>query len=149
MKYLKDEDLGKDAVMEIYEKLVEDLKRHEVSNLKSWLHSVARNHCLMQLRSEKSKAGKQDQFLKTEDDFVEFGDLLHPSSEQQKETLLLRLENAVAELNEQQRQCIELFYLQQKCYNEVADITGFSLKEVKSYIQNGKRNLKVALTKDP
>ena len=50
-------------------------------------------------------------------------------------------------LNPEQKQTVELFYLQEKSYKEIVDQTGFSMNDVKSYIQNGKRNLKIMLSK--
>lgn len=143
LKYLKDEDLSKDAVMQIFEELVNKLRIHEVTNLKNWLYSLARNHCLMMLRS----AGKQ-QFVSIEDNFVESGTLLHQDIDETRENNFALMEKCMQTLSEEQRKCIELFYLEQKCYNEVAEITGFDMNKVKSYIQNGKRNLKICMEKN-
>jgi RNA polymerase sigma factor (sigma-70 family) len=136
MKYLKDEEDSRDAVMTIFEKLIEDLKKHEISNFKSWLYSVSKNHCLMVLRKKTSENEKiPDLLMKNE--YV-----LHLSSEEDKELNLLKLDNCMEKLVEQQRKCIELFFLQEKCYREIEANTGYSSNEVKSFIQNGKRNLK-------
>ncbi|PCH93721.1 MAG: RNA polymerase subunit sigma-24 [Bacteroidetes bacterium] len=145
MKYLKNADESEDAVMDIFEKLLEDLKIHQIDNFKSWLYSVARNHCLMQLRKEKSSKSGVVEFKINDVERVESIDLLHLNEEVEKEQSLQGLETAIADLNDEQRRCIELFYLEQKCYNEVAEITTYSLKEVKSYIQNGKRNIKMLM----
>src|SRR5690606_24547652 len=55
LKYLKDTSKSEDAVMQIFESLIKKLRIHRVENFKAWLYTVARNHCLMQLRVE----GKQ------------------------------------------------------------------------------------------
>src|SRR3954469_20909800 len=55
MKYLKDEDEAQDASMQIFEKLLIDLKKHEIQQFKGWLHMVCKNYCLMQLRSGATK----------------------------------------------------------------------------------------------
>lgn len=145
MKYLKNADESEDAVMDIFEKLLDDLKVHQIDNFKSWLYSVARNHCLMKLRKEKSSEGRIVELKINDEEHVESNDLLHLNEEESKEQSLQGLENAIAGLNDEQRRCIELFYLEQKCYNEVAEITTYSLNEVKSYIQNGKRNIKMLM----
>jgi RNA polymerase sigma factor (sigma-70 family) len=134
MKYLKHHAESEDAVMEIFEKLHLDLKRVEIDYFRGWLYTVARNHCLMKLR----KAGLDVEFPEdlppiaaTEDEF-----------DIEKEASLQQLEQALPHLKEEQKLCVELFYLQEKSYKEVALETGFTLNEVKTHIQNGKLNLK-------
>ena len=142
MKYLKDEDECKDAVMQIFEKLIEDLKKHQVSNFKCWIQSVARNHCLMNLRSVQSTYGKNDEYKKDFPVIMESYSRLHPDTDNNDEDFLSLLDGALDKLNDEQKICIDLFYLQGKCYQDVTDATGYSMMQVKSYIQNGKRNLK-------
>jgi len=146
MKYLKDEDESKDAVMMIFEKLPADLKKHEVNQFKGWLHTVARNHCLMELRAKSARHEKEVEMAKDFGSIMESGYDLHLDGEADKEKELSNLESAVKELKEEQKICIELFYLQEKSYQEVAEMTGFDMNKVKSAIQNGKRNLKILLT---
>jgi RNA polymerase sigma-70 factor (ECF subfamily) len=141
--YFKDEELSKDAVMQIFEELVVKLKVHEVQNFKSWLHVLTRNHCLMALR----KSAKNPT-ITLEDNFVENGDFVHLDIEDAKETQLTVMEKCMETLSEEQRKSVDLFYLQEKCYKEVADITGYEMLKVKSYIQNGKRNLKICIEKN-
>jgi RNA polymerase sigma-70 factor (ECF subfamily) len=146
MKYLRDEEECKDAVMQVFEKLLTDLKKHEVSNFKSWLHSVVKNHCLMYLRSQQSQQVRQDELKKDMKAVMESTFDVHLLNGNEKEAQLNSLEEGISQLNEGQRICIEMFYLQEKCYQEIADATGFPLNQVKSHIQNGKRNLKIFLT---
>jgi RNA polymerase sigma-70 factor (ECF subfamily) len=161
MKYLKDANKAQDTVMEVFEKLLTGLNKHEVQNFKGWLYMVAKNECLMQLRSRKIYVELPKNFVEDnmhDDDFippyereggsgvaVEFTHPIHLNGED-KERQLNRMEEAMKELKHHQKQCIELFYLQEKSYEEVAEITGYTMKEVKSYIQNGKRNLKIIMT---
>ncbi|MDN3582320.1 RNA polymerase sigma factor [Mucilaginibacter flavus] len=140
LKYLKDEDLAKDAVMGVFEELVEKVKKHDISIFRNWLYVLGRNYCLMQLR-----AGKKLTVVNL-DDVVEFTPLLH-HEDNNREEAYAALEKCVDKLAGAQKQSIDLFYLKEKCYKEIADITGFTLNEVKSYIQNGKRNLKICLEK--
>ena len=138
LKYLKDTAKSEDAVMQIFESLIKKLRVHKVDNFKSWLYTVARNHCLMQLRSE----GKSKE-VPFDESFMENDQLAHPDVNQhEKEAKLQRMEECIDQLNEEQRICIRLFYLEEKCYKDITEITSFSLNQVKSYIQNGKRNLK-------
>ena len=159
-KYLRDEDESKDAVMQLFEQLVTDLRRHEVTNFKSWLHSVARNHCLMHLRSQRVRVGEgtadsgRDAFGPGDwpDDDRPLHERLAEWPDENDAALdlerhLSRLPDALQRLPEPQRICIDLFYLQQKSYADVADLTGYDLKQVKSYLQNGRRNLKLILQK--
>ena len=146
MKYLKDEDESKDAVMQIFEKLLIELKRHEIGFFKGWLHSVTKFHCLMLLRAGKKEIHGLDPAI------MEIQGSMHPSSAPEEEVLekerkLQLLEEAIAELDEAQQRCIRLFYLEEKSYQEVAEISGYNMNQVKSYIQNGKRNLKILMTK--
>lgn len=144
LKYLKDKDESKDAVLEIFEKLMTDLKAHEVKSFKSWLYMVAKNYCLMQLREQQAMQKKEDDFQWSANSNIDFS-LVHNVHDEKEQKLKL-LEEALRMLNNEQRTCIELFYIQEKCYSEVAAITGFDLNQVKSYIQNGKRNIKIILT---
>ncbi|MEZ4776860.1 MAG: sigma-70 family RNA polymerase sigma factor [Bacteroidia bacterium] len=147
MKYLKDPMESEDMAMRIFEKLLIDLKKYEVRKFKFWLHTVTKNQCLIWLDKSKRAREKADEYLETEPGFVESKEILSLLDDgDSTEHQLNRLELAMERLNEEQRICVELFYLQQKSYQEVADETGFSMKQVKSYIQNGKRNLKINLS---
>ena len=143
LKYLKDREEAKDAVMSLFEKLVNSLRDHNVENFKSWLYVTARNHCLMQLRTRKGKFKEQ-----ISPELVETGQILHPEEEPEMEENLGKLEKCIEELMEDQKKCVQLFFLQEKCYKEITGITGFDLKKVKSYIQNGKRNLKICMERN-
>ena len=139
LKYLEDPEDAKDAVLNIFEELVTKLQRHEVENFKSWLYTLAKNHCLMKLRSTNGKILKEI----THDTIADAETDRHELLENEKTYTLL--EEAMEELNAEQRQCVTLFYLQKKSYSQISEETGFSPMQVKSYIQNGKRNLKIGL----
>jgi RNA polymerase sigma factor (sigma-70 family) len=143
LNFLKDEEQSKDAVMQIFEELVSKLKVHEVQNFKSWLHVLSRNHCLMAIRKN-----SKNTTLSLEDTFVENTEFVHLDMDDTKETKLTVMERCMETLSEEQRLSVDLFYLQEKCYKEVADITGYEMVKVKSYIQNGKRNLKICIEKN-
>ncbi|MCG8574579.1 MAG: sigma-70 family RNA polymerase sigma factor [Flavobacteriales bacterium] len=144
LKYFKNKQLAEDMTMNIFEKLHGKIKKSEISNFKSWLYSVARNECLMELRKNKVKEADIDHALITKHD----EGLEELKLSQLNETKFQLLEKAVGELKDEQKQCIELFYLKRKSYDEVSNMTGFDLKKVKSYIQNGKRNLKIILERN-
>ncbi len=140
MKYLKDQEEAKDAVQQIFLKAITELHKYEVTYFSSWLYMIAKNHCLMKLRNKKFPAKPVDAAEELiaageEPDFLK------------KENRLLQLEMAIKDLSPEQKQCIKLFYLQKKTYQEIAAETGFSLLQVKSYIQNGKRNLRLLIDK--
>jgi RNA polymerase sigma factor (sigma-70 family) len=142
LKYLKDEEAAKDAVMGIFEELIIKVKQHEVKQFRGWVYVLSRNYCLMQLRS-----GKKAEVISL-DEVVEFTPFLHPEENNNKEEALKALERCMQKLTEGQQQTVRLFYLEEKCYKEVADMTGYTMNDVKSYIQNGKRNLKICLEKN-
>ncbi|MCY7356080.1 MAG: sigma-70 family RNA polymerase sigma factor [Rudanella sp.] len=152
-KYLHDEEESRDAVMQLFEQLITDLRRHEVTNFKSWLHTVARNHCLMILRSRKTVVIESvDGFVLTDDSDAQplersWANLTDDKDDFDLEENLSRMNGCLQTLPVEQRQCVDLFYLQEKSYVEVSEITGFDLKQVKSYLQNGRRNLKNCMTK--
>lgn len=143
-KYLRQEEESKDAVMQIFEKLVTDLKTHEIDNLKSWLHTVARNFCLMRIRGRR--------VFEAIDEKQERGDLQYDMNDDEghseMEINLMVLEKCMERLVYEQRTSVELFFLREKCYREISDETGFDFNKVKSYIQNGKRNLKICMDKN-
>src|SRR5476651_1164674 len=140
LKYLKDEDLSKDAVMQIFEELIVKVNKHDIKQFKSWLYVLSRNYCLMQLRSGKKMIGE------SLDGFMELAEDLHPISEYMEDNIAA-LERCKQKLPPAQKKCVDLFYTDEQCYKEIADHTGYSLNEVKSNIQNGKRNLKICLEK--
>jgi RNA polymerase sigma-70 factor (ECF subfamily) len=141
MKYLKNEEEAKDAVQQVFLKAITELHKYEVEYFKSWLYMVAKNHCLMKLRDKPGRVvDLEEQMIITNDDYS-------LQSHVQKEKQLELMTNSLQELNKEQKQCVTLFYLDKKTYQEIADETGYSLMQVKSYIQNGKRNLKLLLQK--
>ena len=141
LKYFKDTERSKDAVMDIFDELNTKLRLHEVDNFKGWLHVLARNYCLMQLRSPRNLKTTEFNpvFMYSEQNTHLNGEAL------EKEENFKKLEQCIDILPEEQKQSVMLFYLEKKCYNEIAVITGFDWNKVRSYIQNGKRNLKLCL----
>lgn len=140
LNYLKDTGKSEDAVMQIFESLVKKLRIHKVTNFKSWLYTVARNHCLMILRKD------QKNIVTLSEETMEFSTNLHlVDNTDGKEEQLQIMEKCIEKLNPEQQSSIRLFFLEQKCYQEIANLTGYELKKVKSYIQNGKRNLKICM----
>jgi len=142
LKYLKDKDLSKDVVMQVFEVLIEKIKAHEIANFKSWLYVLSRNHCLMLLRKD-----QKNKVISLDDSFMESEPFLHHDNGIDREAQLSAMEKCLDTLDELQKQSIHLFYIQQMCYAQVAEKTGYDLKKVKSYIQNGKRNLKICIEK--
>jgi RNA polymerase sigma factor (sigma-70 family) len=142
LKYYKEPETAKDSVMQIFEELVSKLKRHEVDNFKGWLHQVAKNHCLMQLRTPKNLKTVE---FKTE--LVQSEENVHLNGVLEKEENFKKLEYCLGTLTSEQREAIKLFYLEGKCYNEIAEISGQDWNQVRSFIQNGRRNLKICMEK--
>lgn len=141
-KYLKNKEDASDAVSQIFIKLLEDLKKHKITYFKSWLYVYSKNYCLMELRKRQSQLKRE---LDLNENVVLVMDYSSTEHLNEKEQQIQRMEQAIALLNTEQKICIELFYLKNKSYNEIVSITGYSANDVKSYIQNGKRNLKLKL----
>lgn len=136
LKYFKNTHDAEDATMDIYLSLGKKLQRHEVNNFKSWLYVVARNHCLDVLRSRGRKFSKEN-----EAELMYSEEIFHPDNEENEEEVK-KLENCVQQLPEEQKKCIDLFYFQKISYKEITALTSYTWSQVRSYIQNGRRNLK-------
>jgi len=144
MKYLRNVDESKDAAMEVFEKIITELKRHDVENFKPWLYFVTKNHCLMKLRKELSLHTHHEGLARFYKDFMEFEDVHHLLNGKADDRQITEfLKNGISELREEQRQCILLFFFENKSYEEISRHTGYSMMQVKSFLQNGKRNLKI------
>ena len=143
LKYLRDSALAEDAAVGIFEHLLEKLPQHEVHNFRSWLHTVCRNYCLMQLRK------KEVQLVENTDPMLMHSlNGMHPIQEEapvEKEQMLNDMEYCIEKLADQQKHCIRLFYLEEKSYKEIADSLSEPLGTVRSHIQNGRRNLRLCM----
>ncbi len=141
LKYLKNEEDAKDAVINIYEELIVKLKKHQVDYFKGWLYQLSKNHCLMILRKKKIIS------LYPDTENMQISDNLHLEEVMIKESQLNSLHKCIEQLTEEQRQAITLFYLEKKCYKEIASTSNMDINKIKSYIQNGRRNLKICMDK--
>lgn len=140
LKYYKEPETAKDSVMLIFEELVTKLKKHEVENFRAWLHQVAKNHCLMQLRTPRNM-----KTVEFKAELMQSEEIVHLNGEFDKEENFRKLEQCLGSLSEKQREVIKLFYLDGKCYNEITELTGQDWNQVRSLIQNGRRNLKICM----
>lgn len=141
MKYLKNEEEAKDGVQQVFLKTISELHKYKVDYFKSWIYMVAKNHCLMKLRDRQGKtaASLNEESLLIEEVAVSYQQHI------EKDKMLDTMTTTLQELNGEQKQCVTLFYLDKKSYQEIADHTGFSMLQVKSHIQNGKRNLRLLI----
>ncbi len=143
MKYLKDEDEAKDSVQQIFLKVIQELQKYKVDYFKSWLYMVAKNYCLMRLRDRNGK-----QITEINDRLpISPGEETDKAAQAKTDYTIELMQDALKELNPEQKQCVTLFYLEKKSYQQVSEETGYNLLQVKSYIQNGKRNLKLLIEK--
>ena len=142
MKYLKNEEDAKDCVQQIFLKAINELHKYRVEYFKSWIYMIAKNHCLMKLRDKGKYSVEINDKITATPDTSEDKNLLI-----EKDNTLNNVQNALLQLNPEQQLCVTLFYLQKRSYTEIAAKTGFSMMQVKSNIQNGKRNLKLLLEK--
>lgn len=140
MKYLKDKDAAQDAVQQIFLKSLTHLPAGEIGNFKGWLYILMRNYCLQYLRDQVHLKGEEAiQWLSAEAD--------HKQEAVAHELTLTEMEHALGELASDQQLCVRAFYLERQSYQQIMERTGFSFAQVKSYIQNGKRNLKIILSR--
>ena len=142
MKYTKQEEEAKDCVQQIFVKIITELPKYKVEYFKSWIYTIARNHCLMKLRDQHGRpVALSDAMLADWDE--------DPSRNKhlEKDQLLELMTQSLEELGKEQKLCVTLFYLEKKSYQEIAESTQLTLLQVKSYIQNGKRNLKLLMEK--
>ena len=142
MKYLKDEEEAKDAVQQIFLKAITELSKYKVEFFKSWLYMMAKNYCLMKLRDRHGRTP-----VELTENVVAHAETNSKSDLLEKDHVLSLIEEGMLELSEEHRVCLTLFYLQKKSYQQITDLTGYNLAQVKSYIQNGKRNLKLIVEK--
>lgn len=140
MKYLKNEEDAKDAVQQIFLKIIDQLHKYDVSNFKSWIYMVAKNHCLMKLRDQKQNRVEWNETIQPVEEFFELR-----QRNLQREALLRSLYESMEKLKPEQQLCIRYFYLDKKSYAEISELTGFTLLQVKSYLQNGKRKLELLM----
>lgn len=145
LKYLKQREDSKDAVNRIFESLITEIPKYKIENFRSWLYVVTKNYCLMQLRKEKTRKKQFEQY--SHHFFMESTDISHPIDEERDDSLENRLKACMDKLREEQKTCIHLFYYESRCYEEIAESMALPKKKVKSYIQNGRRNLKLCLEK--
>ncbi|MFZ5553854.1 MAG: RNA polymerase sigma factor [Bacteroidota bacterium] len=142
--YFKERNETEDTVMEVFEMVLADLKKYEVQNFKAWLLTSVKHYCLKKKEKNQRKTEKERDFKKTEKHFMELQEELSPTDkEADTERVLVQLQQAISQLKGEQKTCLELFYLQDQSYQEIAESTGYDINKVKSYIQNGKRNLKL------
>ncbi len=145
LKYFKDAEQARDEVMQLYEKVQEALKNREMDNLKNWLYVVTKNHCLMELRKARPRRHVltgDEELLET---FMENEVELHPLDREEEIDTEEKLGPCMEKLKDEQKQCILLFYFENRSYKEISQKVGLEEKKVKSHIQNGKRNLKICL----
>jgi RNA polymerase sigma-70 factor (ECF subfamily) len=142
MKYLKNEEDAKDCVQQIFLKAINELHKYRVEYFKSWIYMIAKNHCLMKLRDKgKYSVEIKERMAATPDTTEDKKQLI------EKDNTLTEMQEALLQLNNEQQLCLTLFYLQKRSYTAIAAETGQSMMQVKSNIQNGKRNLRLLLEK--
>lgn len=140
MKYLKNEEEAKDAVQQVFLKAINELHKYKVEYFKSWIYMIAKNHCLMKLRDKgRFSTALDEQTLKTPAEPEEKNSYI------EKDKTLDNLSVALLQLNKEQQLCVTLFYLEKKSYLEISQQSNIGILQVKSHIQNGKRNLKIIM----
>ena len=142
LKYLSDAEVARDATMQIFEELVVKASKHSIENFRGWLYTLAKNHCLMKLRSSKKHVT-----VPFDGSFMQLSQDEHPDVRIEKESQLQLLERCIEKLKDDQQRVVTMFYLQEKCYNDIVAETSMEWNQVRSLVQNGRRNLKICMEK--
>ena len=149
LKQVKNRDEAKDLTMIIFEKLVERLPTEQVDNFKTWIYYFTRNECISHLRKQEATTKREEEWKKmrkSEEIFMENETLLRPYTDNSISNIDgAALQHAIQQLSKAQQQCIRRFFFEQQSYKQIATATRWSLKEVKSHLQNGKRKLRLIL----
>jgi RNA polymerase sigma-70 factor, ECF subfamily len=144
LKYLNNPDEASEALLNIFEKLCSNIHRHEILNFPSWLYVITKNHCLMQLNHGKGMDGERESWYENHLAYMERVPYIHPLDEENYDNRD-KLRICLKQLRQEQRKCIELFYFHKKSFLEISHVLNLDAMKVKSYLQNGKRNLKICL----
>lgn len=144
LKYLKNETEASDAVMGVFETLTKKAKNHKVDSFRGWLYVMTKNYCLMQIRGE-----KKNLTVPYDPQFMQSDDSKHPvfEIELEEDNQEQVLQSCIEKLAAQQKQVIQLFYFENKSYKEIAEMLNHKVGKIRSYIQNGRRNLKICMEK--
>ena len=142
LKYLQNVDKAEDATMQLFEDLLGKVRNYDIKVFKTWLYSVAKNHCFQLLRKKEREIP-----LNSENLIMESESIMHLFNEDDNSDRLAALTKCIEKLPEPQRISILKFFMDELSYVDIVDATGYQLKSVKSYIQNGKRNLKICIEK--
>ena len=148
LKFFKDGTRAEDAVMNIFETLVEKVKTQDIRQFRPWLHVVAKNHCLMQLRKKNLTVSFDEMPPSMQAGVVQSAGAVHPMDVFEDNGEERALKDCIEKLTRQQKHCIEQFYFENKSYKEIAELTGEELGLVRSNIQNGRRNLRICMEKN-
>lgn len=143
LKIYRDPLKSEDAVMSIYEELVRKAREHQIESFRGWLYVLARNYCLMEWR--KNNRHRTDYHAPEN---MVYYDAVEATFEVELPVEKGKpLEKCMGELPHQQRKSVELFYFEDKSYKEIAVLMAEEVGKVRSYIQNGRRNLRICLEK--
>jgi RNA polymerase sigma-70 factor (ECF subfamily) len=144
LKYLKNREESQDSVMQIFEKLITEIPKQKIGNFRAWLYVLTKNNCLMQLRSEKTRETKYREWTIDPANFMETSYEMHPVDKDDR-SMDAALADCIERLKDEQKQCIKQFYYENRSYSEIAKNLSVDEHKVKSYLQNGKRNIKICL----
>lgn len=148
LKFFKDNTKAEDAVMSIFETLTEKVKTQDIRQFRPWLHVVAKNHCLMELRKKNLTVSFDEMLPSAQAELVQSAGAVHPIDILEENGEERALKKCLERLSLQQKQCVEQFYFENRSYKEISQITGEEIGTVRSHIQNGRRNLRICMEKE-
>lgn len=148
LKFFKDNTKAEDAVMSIFETLTEKVKTQDIRQFRPWLHVVAKNHCLMELRKKNLTVSFDEMLPSAQAELVQSAGAVHPIDILEENGEERALKKCLERLSPQQKQCVEQFYFENRSYKEISQMYGEELGTIRSHIQNGRRNLKICMEKE-
>ena len=148
LRYTPDVREAEDFTMEIYQKVADKALTHQIKSFKSWVYVVSKHHCLEHIR--KITGRRIESF---DPNFMQMQSEFHPIDEMEDKMVMEAkfevMEHCLKKLNDLQKLSIELFYYKNKSYVEIANLIEDEVSQVRSYLQNGRRNIKKCIERNP
>jgi RNA polymerase sigma-70 factor (ECF subfamily) len=150
-RMLRDATEAEDVAQNVFVQVYKSASRYEVaSKFSTWLFTIARNLCLNELRRRsRHPADSMDATHPEQEDqpWQQFEDkkTFSPPEKVLHSELEQKIEEAVAELPENQRTAILLCRQDELSYEDIAKVLQCSLSATKSLIHRGRETLKQKL----
>ena len=139
-KYVKDPKQSQEIVYCIFKKLIKDIKRQEVRVFGNWLYNLSLDFCKQWRDRGRTESDQIVALGGSTQTPVEFYDDKDDDSFEEE---ISSMEDEVMRIKSQQEKCSQLFFKEQRCFQEIADITGWEVSEIKYHVKNAKRKTNI------